>query len=169
MSVPARATRPNHNQPSVDPVFVRAGVPDGSALMDDLRVKVIELRGNGGLGVFLRVGDEARLYRVAPVRDPNQPRFWCLAAFECSSCGIPVSGSAIWAGWWGSSQPELARIFDAIKEDAGTWLANEQCAKLRTMLLRPRAPRQMPVARTAGREACDHADEALADTAERAS
>ena len=169
MSVPARATRPNHNEPSVDPVFVRVGVPDGSALMDDVRVKVIEVRGNGGLGVFLRVGDEPRLYRVAPVRDPNQPRFWCLAAFECSSCGIPVSGSAIWAGWWGSSQPELAKIFDAIKEDAGAWLANEQCAKLRTMLLRPRAPRQMPVARTAGREADHLTGEALADTAERAS
>ena len=138
-------------------------------LMGEKHVQVIELRGNGGLGVFLRVGDDQRLYRVAPVRDPSQARFWCLAAFECSSCGIPVSGSAIWAGWWGSSQPELTRIFDAIKADAGAWLASEQCAKLRPILLRPRTPRPMPAARTAGRDAEHHADGALADAAERAS
>ena len=137
--------------------------------MDDKHVQVIELRGNGGLGVFLRVGDDQRLYRVAPVRDPNQPRFWCLAAFECSSCGIRVSGSALWAGWWGSSQLELPGLFDAIKEDADAWLANEQCAKLRTILHQPRPPLQMPVARTARREADIHSSEALAGTAERAS
>ena len=137
--------------------------------MGEKHVQVIELRGNGGLGVFLRVGDEPRLFRVAPVRDPNQPRFWCLAAFECSSCGIPVSGTAIWAGWWGSSQPELAGIFDAIKKDASAWLAEGQCAKLRAILLQPRAPRQIPVKRTV-RSTADHdADGALADTAERAS
>ena len=169
MSVPARATRPNHNEPSVDPVFVRAGVPDGSALMDDLRVKVIELRGNGGLGVFLRVGDEARLYRVAPVRDPNQPRFWCLAAFECSSCGIPVSGSAIWAGWWGSAPMELPAILDTIKADADAGLADDQCAKLRQILQQPRPPLQMPLARVTRREADNDRGGALADTAERAS
>ena len=137
--------------------------------MDDLRVQVIELRGNGGLGVFLRVGDDQRLYRVAPVRDPNQPRFWCLAAFECSSCGIPVSGSAIWAGWWGSSQIELPKLLDAIKEDAGAWLENEQCAKLRAILQQPRPPLQMPVARTSRREADHLAGATLAETAERAS
>jgi hypothetical protein len=137
--------------------------------MDDLHVQVIELRGNGGLGVFLRVGDDQRLYRVAPVRDPNQPRFWCLAAFECSSCGIPVSGSAIWAGWWGSSQPELPGLLDAIKANADTWLENEQCAQLRVILKQPRPPLQMPMARTARREADHHADDALAETAEQAS
>ena len=137
--------------------------------MDDMHVQVIELRGNGGLGVFLKVGEDRRLYRVAPVRDPNQPRFWCLAAFECSSCGIPVSGSAIWAGWWGSSQTELPRLLDTIKEDADAWLASEQCSKLRAILQEPRAPLRMPVARTARHDGNHHADEALTDPAERVS
>ena len=56
--------------------------------MNDARIEAIELRGSAGLGVFLRVGDDQRVFRVAPVRDPRQPRFWCLAAFECSACGI---------------------------------------------------------------------------------
>jgi hypothetical protein len=117
--------------------------------MADPGIQVIELRGAGGLGLFLRVGDEPRLFRVAPVRDPHQPRFWCLAAFECSSCGIPVTGSAIWAGSWGSSHHELAGLLDGIRKDAEAWLAEEQCAKLRAILMQPRAPLPLPVARAA--------------------
>lgn len=121
--------------------------------MLDKPVQVIELRGAGGLGLFLRVGDDQRLFRVAPVRDPHQPRFWCLAAFECSSCGIPVTGTAIWAGAWGSAHHELAGLLDAIKEDATAWLAEEECAKLRALLMQPRPPLPLPVARTPRQEA----------------
>jgi hypothetical protein len=120
--------------------------------MEEVPIQVIELRGAGGLGVFLRVGDDQRLFRVAPVRDPNQPRFWCLAAFECSSCGIPVSGAAIWAGWWGSSSGELPAILDAIKADAADWLQHEQCIDLRRLLMQPRPPLSIPLARAARRE-----------------
>lgn len=138
--------------------------------MDDMQVQVIELRGSGGLGVFLRVGDDQRLFRVAPVRDPNQPRFWCLAAFECSSCGIPVTGTAIWAGWWGSSHGELPAILDTIKADAADWLREEQCAGLRKILLEPRPPLAIPLARAARRGAEDQGGRAvMAEAAERAS
>ena len=121
--------------------------------MADKPVQVIELRGAGGLGLFLRVGDDLRLFRVAPVRDPNQPRFWCLAAFECSSCGIPVTGTAIWAGAWGSAHHELSGLLDAIKGDAEAWLAEEECAKLRALLMQPRPPLPLPVARAPRQEA----------------
>lgn len=141
------------------------------AVMDDKQIQVIELRGTGGLGVFLRIGDDQRLFRVAPVRDPNQPRFWCLAAFECSSCGIPVSGSAIWAGWWGSSQGELPGILDTIKADAAVWLLEEQCVDLRKLLMQTRPPLTLPLARTPRREADTHQGDGkvVAATAERAS
>ena len=137
--------------------------------MDEKQVQVIELRGNGGLGVFLRVGDDQRLYRVAPVRDPSQPRFWCLAAFECSSCGIPVSGSAIWAGWWGSASMELPAILESIKADVDAWLADDECAKLRQILQQPRPPLQMASARATRHEASTGREAALTGTAERAS
>lgn len=121
-------------------------------MMNDMRVEVVELRGAGGLGVFLRVDDDQRLFRVAPVRDPQQPRFWCLAAFECSSCGIPISGTAIWAGWWGSSHGELPAILDTIKADAGEWLLEDECKGLRRLLMQPRPPLTLPVARTSSRD-----------------
>jgi hypothetical protein len=117
--------------------------------MMDKRVEVIELRGAGGLGLFLRVGDDQRLFRVAPVRDPNQPRFWCLAAFECSSCGIPVTGAAIWAGAWGSAHHELSGLLDAIRNDANGWLAKDEGTTLRDLLMQPRPPLTLPVARGA--------------------
>lgn len=137
--------------------------------MNDRSIRVIELRGAGGLGLFLRVGDDQRLYRVAPVRDPHQPRFWCLAAFECSSCGIPVTGTAIWAGAWGSAHHELAGLLDAIKADADAWLAEEECAQLRELLLQPRPPLTLPLARTARRETERRAAADLASAAECAS
>lgn len=120
--------------------------------MEEMHVQVVELRGSGGLGVFLRVNDDQRLFRVAPVRDPNQPRFWCLAAFECSSCGIPVSGTAIWAGWWGSSHGELPDILDTIKADAADWLLEEQCKDLRRLLMQPRPPLTIPAPRPSNRD-----------------
>jgi hypothetical protein len=121
------------------------------------RVEIIELRTAGGLGVFLRVNGESRLTRVAPVRDPNQPRFWCLAAFECSSCGIPVSGAAIWAGYWGSPQSALPELLAAIRKDAEGWLDGDECAVLRERLLRPRTPVPLPVARNAPPDAAEQA------------
>lgn len=138
-------------------------------MMDEQRVEVIELRGAGGLGVFLRVGDDQRLFRVAPVRDPRQPRFWCLAAFECSSCGIPVSGAAIWAGWWGSAQAQLPGILDAIKADANVWLRGEECDALRTVLFQARPPLHLPLARHGRHDAHSEDLDELANAAERAS
>lgn len=112
--------------------------------MDDLRIQVVELRGANGLGVFLRVEDDQRVYRVAPVRDPNQPRFWCLAAFECSACGIPITGDAIWAGWWGSSPSDLPRLLDRIRANVALWLRDAQCTELHRIFVESR--RALPAA-----------------------
>ncbi len=138
--------------------------------MDETNVQVIELRGSGGLGVFLRVGDDQRLFRVAPVRDPNQPRFWCLAAFECSACGIPVTGNAIWAGWWGSTQDKLPALVDTIKADTADWLREAECAGLRKILLQPRPPLSIPTPRSVRHEASDAVErDALAGAVSQAS
>lgn len=108
--------------------------------MDDSRIEAIEMRGSAGLGVFLRVGDDQRIFRVAPVRDPRQPRFWCLAAFECSACGIPLTGDAIWAGWWGSTSGELPALLDALRSADLTWPRDADGEALRKVLLQPRPP-----------------------------
>lgn len=108
--------------------------------MADSPIQSIELRGSAGLGVFLRVGEDQRLFRVAPVRDPRQPRFWCLAAYECSACGIPLTGDAIWAGWWGSAPGELPALLDALRRDGPTWPNCADGEALRRILLQPRPP-----------------------------
>jgi hypothetical protein len=112
--------------------------------MEEVRIQVVELRGASGLGVFLRVEDDQRVYRVAPVRDPSQPRFWCLAAFECSACGIPITGDAIWAGWWGSSPSDLPRLLDRIRANAALWLRDAQCTELHRIFVESR--RALPTA-----------------------
>lgn len=109
-------------------------------MMNGSRIEAIELRGSAGLGVYLRVEDDQRVYRVAPVRDPRQPRFWCLAAFECSACGIPLTGDAIWAGWWGSASGELPALLDALRSTDVTWPRDADGEALRTALLQSRPP-----------------------------
>jgi hypothetical protein len=109
-------------------------------VINDSRIEAIELRGSAGLGVYLRVEDDQRVYRVAPVRDPRQPRFWCLAAFECSACGIPLTGDAIWAGWWGSASGELPALLDALRSTDITWPRDADGDALREALLQPRPP-----------------------------
>ena len=108
--------------------------------MAESHIEAIELRGSAGLGVFLRVGGDQRLFRVAPVRDPRQPRFWCLAAFECSSCGIPLTGDAIWAGWWGSASSELPALLDSLRRAESGWPGDADGEALRRVLLQPRPP-----------------------------
>lgn len=137
--------------------------------MSERRIQAVELRGHSGLGVYLRVGDEPRLYRLAPVRDPNQPRFWCLAAFECTSCGTPVSGSALWAGCWGSSQGDLSGLLATIKTDAERWLQEKEGNGLSKLLLQPRPPLTLPLARVPRAEPDASGDGDLAGTTERAS
>ena len=66
---------------------------------------------------------------------------------------LAVSGSAIWAGWWGSSHGDLPGILDTIKADAARWLLDEQCAQLRVLLLQPRPPLTLPLVGAARRDA----------------
>ena len=111
-------------------------VVDG--LMDDI-VEVVESRTPDGLAVLLRTRPSGRHFRVAPTRDPRQPRFWCLLVFRCSSAGVPHPNELPWAGGWGTRWEDLASSLGAIRADVDAWLAQEQCAGLRDWLLTPDA------------------------------
>ena len=103
-------------------------------LMDDV-VEVVETRTPDGLAVLLRARPSGRHFRVAPTRDPRQPRFWCFVVFRCSSAGVPQPGELPWAGGWGTRWEDLASSLSEIRADVDGWLAQEQCAGLRAWLL----------------------------------
>ncbi|HYO28973.1 MAG TPA: hypothetical protein VER37_00210 [Thermomicrobiales bacterium] len=107
-------------------------------------VEVVVPRGTGTLEVFLRVGADPRLYRVMPLRDPEQPRYWCLAVVACAPSGSPESADPLWAGAWGMAWGDVPVALAAIRGDAATWLAGNGQAGLRARL-RERHPAPEPV------------------------
>lgn len=124
-----------------------AEVAEGEAAVvkveDDI-LEVVESRTPDGLAVLLRVRPSGRHYRVAPTRDPRQPRFWCLMVIRCSSAGVPHPGELPWAGGWGTRWEDLATDLASIRADVNAWLAQDQCAGLRSWLLTP-DPEPSPV------------------------
>ncbi len=100
----------------------------------EVEVEVVVPRGTGTLEVFLRVGADPRLYRVMPIRDPRQPRFWCLAIVACAPSGTPESADPLWAGAWGTAWGDVPAALAAIRVDATAWLASDGQATLREQL-----------------------------------
>src|SRR5215207_2841413 len=52
-------------------------------------VEVVEERNADAYGFTIKVLANGLLHRILPVRDPHQPRFWCVVVFRCSPGGIP--------------------------------------------------------------------------------
>lgn len=98
--------------------------------MDDV-IDVVEGRGPEGHGFLFKVRASGQLYRVAPARDPRQPRFWCMMIFRCSSAGVADATELPWLGAGGMSRDELPDRIGTIRADVGGWLAADACHELR--------------------------------------
>lgn len=106
---------------------------------EGVEVEVVVPRGAGALELFLRVGGDPGLYRVLPTRDPEQPRFWCLAVIACAPSGTPESADALWAGAWGMVWADVPLTLTAIRDDAMAWLAAPEQRDLKARLRERRA------------------------------
>ena len=105
-------------------VVVVAEVAEAEVLkIEDDVLEVVESRTPDGLAVLLRARPSGRHYRVAPTRDPRQPRFWCLMVIRCSSAGVPHPSELPWAGGWGTRWEDLATDLALIRADVNAWLA----------------------------------------------
>jgi hypothetical protein len=93
----------------------------------------------GAYGFTLTTTANAFLHRVLPVRDPAQPRFWCVVVVRCTPGGLPDYTVPAWVGQRGLRRDELAATMGAIRADLPGWLADEAQAQLRTGLLAPEA------------------------------
>ncbi|MCC6314958.1 MAG: hypothetical protein IT337_13205 [Thermomicrobiales bacterium] len=103
-------------------------------------VQIVEQRGANGLGLFFRYGSDERLYRIAPLRDPGQPRFWRLAVFACTASGLCRLDEPLWASARQLTRDEVNATLGTIRDDATEWLAGEPRADLRAYLRVARAP-----------------------------
>ena len=83
----------------------------------------------------LKARRTGRIYRVAPYRDPDQPRFWCIAVTRCSPGGLPDISARSWIGPCGLRREDLKETLGAIRADPARWLAVATRARLRAWML----------------------------------
>jgi hypothetical protein len=79
------------------------------------------------------------LHRVLPLRDPDQPRFWCVVVVRCTPGGLPDQSVPVWIGQRGLRRDELSETMEAIRADLSAWLAEAAQAQLREWVLTPGA------------------------------
>jgi len=109
-------------------------------------VEVVEERNADAYGFTVKVLANGLLHRILPVRDPHQPRFWCVVVFRCSPGGIPDASEQPWVGLGGLRREELKETMSAIRADPSSWLAETAHGQLRDWMLAP-GPAPAPAAR----------------------
>jgi hypothetical protein len=99
------------------------------------RIDVVAPRAPEGLSIVLKPHHGARLYRIVPVRDPEQPRFWCLIVLRCSRAGAVEANEDPWIIGNGMTRDQLPLMLAEIQGDVAAWLADERRHALRAWLL----------------------------------
>lgn len=100
-------------------------------------IDVVVPRAPEGLSLILKPHHGARLYRVVPVRDPEQPRFWCLVVLRCTRTGGVEEGVAPWFVAGKLTRDDLPKRLAEIQADLDGWLARDGNGALRAWLLEP--------------------------------
>jgi hypothetical protein len=93
----------------------------------------------GAYGFTMKTAANGFLHRVLPLRDPDQPRFWCVVVVRCTAGGLPDRSAPAWIGRRGLRRDELSETMGAIRADLSAWLAETTQAQLREWVLTPGA------------------------------
>ena len=106
--------------------------------MDDaVAIEVVEERDPQAYGFTIKTRANGLLHRVLPLRDPRQPRFWCVVVYRCSSGGLADISEQPWIGSRGLLREDLKATMAAIRADPSAWLAEAAHGQLRDWLLTP--------------------------------
>ena len=102
-------------------------------------IEVIAQRDATAYGFTVRAQANGLLHRITPMRDPRQPRYWCVVVFRCSSAGVPDAAERPWIGPGGLRRDELKETLEAIRANPSAWLAEAAHHALRAWMLDPQA------------------------------
>lgn len=106
--------------------------------MDDASaIEVVPERDAHVYGFTIKTAANPFLHRVTPLRDPSQPRFWCVVVFRCTAGGLPDKTELPWISKRQLRREELADTMQAIRADPAAWLAEAGNAELREWVLTP--------------------------------
>jgi hypothetical protein len=130
----------------------------GEAVDQVIEVEVVEERNADAYGFTVKVLANGLLHRILPLRDPDQPRFWCVVVFRCSPGGIPDPSEQPWVGLAGLRREELKETMSAIRADPSSWLAKTAHGQLRDWMLAPGPAPALTARRTVAAAATTHSD-----------
>lgn len=100
-------------------------------------LEVVEERDASAYGFMVRARANGLLHRILPLRDPRQPRFWCVVVFRCSPGGVADESERPWFGPGGLRREDLKDTLGAIRADPCAWLAEAAHSELRAWMLAP--------------------------------
>jgi hypothetical protein len=97
--------------------------PRHSAATLNAALEISPSRAESKHSITFQVRETGSFFRIQPVRDPNQPRFWCASVRQCSSGGILDEAMIGWIDRPGMTQAQLSELIEVIRADLGNWLA----------------------------------------------
>lgn len=99
--------------------------------------EVAKSREAEGLIVYLKSSHGGWTFRIVPVRDPGQPRFWCLRVEPCAQASAiaPTSSIAPYYTGAGMSRDVLMQTLESIKTETSAWLGEAHQRSFRRWLL----------------------------------
>jgi hypothetical protein len=116
---------------------------DGHIVAANVRsaIEISSSRTDSKNSITVQVRATNAYFRIQPVRDPQQPRIWCVSVRQCSAGGVVDEKGLGWIDRPGTAQAKLAEEIDVIREDVGSWLAHSTRRDLcRWLLTTPPLP-----------------------------
>jgi hypothetical protein len=102
-------------------------------------VAIVAEHVTGAYGFTMKTVANEFLHRVLPLRDPDEPRFWCVVVVRCTAGGLPDRSQPPWVGRRGLRREELPETMGEIRADLSAWLAQPEQTELREWVLVPGA------------------------------
>lgn len=114
-----------------------------TAEMTSAAIEILPAKAAGKLAIDLKVTTTGSLFRIAPVRDPQEPRFWCVAVRKCVTGGMIDASEPAWIDRPGHPWADIAGMIEEIRDDVFGWLATSErrplCAWLMSTMPTPPA------------------------------
>lgn len=113
--------------------------------MDEARefggdVELVEERDAHAYGFTIKTLGNGLLHRILPLRDPKQPRYWCVVVYRCSSGGLADATEQPWIGARGLRREDLKEVMGTLRADPSAWLAQPENGALRDWIVAPSPP-----------------------------
>jgi hypothetical protein len=106
----------------------------GVAAMNDDGFEAVDTRVRDGHAVYLRGRRSGRVFRISPVRDPVQPRLWCLLVERCASAAVPITRGDAVIGTVAATKEEALTALRELEKNPTQWLGQRDHRALRAWL-----------------------------------